>query len=377
MAAAPPPSGDATVTAARIPLRDTLLDLFRTERQFLLFIGLALIVAGAATPYPDIARWVGFLLATYSTIANDSIQTVGTFIASNEHRPWWLLWLFIGGVFLATIAYAWAVADPVGDVSFGRLQTPAYSTTPTSFNFFQVAAPIFLMILTRFRMPVSTTFLILTCFASEVKGVTDVLMKSVAGYGVAFLLGGLVFAVTARLFVRYRDSKPSRWWVPAQWISTAILWSSWVMQDTANLAIYLPRALSFTQYLIFSASFFFGLGVLFYLRGDKIQRVVTEKSSVVDIRAATLVDFVYGFILFGFVQISTIPMSTTWVFIGLLAGRELALIAMRATGRPIGEGLRLVGRDLLYVAIGLLVSIAIAFIANPVFRAMIVGLFGG
>lgn len=368
---------DPLVTSARIPLRDTLIDLFRTERQFMLFIGVALIVAGIVTPMPEIARWVGFLLAAYSTIANDSIQTVGTFIASNEQRPWWVLWLFIGGVFLLTIAYGWAIADPVGDVSYGRLSTPAYSQTPTSFNFFQVAAPIFLLILTRMRMPVSTTFLILSCFATEVKGVTDVLLKSVAGYGVAFLLGALIFAATARLFVRFRDTKSHPLWVPAQWISTAVLWSSWVMQDMANLAIYLPRQLSFVQYLVFSASIFLGLGVLFYLRGDKIQRVVTEKSSVVDIRAATLVDFVYAFILFGFVKVSTIPMSTTWVFIGLLAGRELALILTRASGRPFRDGLRLVGRDLLFATIGLMVSIAIAFVANPVFHDMILGLLGG
>ncbi len=367
---------DSAVTSARIPLRDTLLDLFRTERQFMLFIGVALIVAGVVTPMPEVARWVGFLLAAYSTVANDSIQTVGTFIASNEHRPWWVLWLFIGGVFLGTIAYGWAVAEPLGDVSFGRLSTPAYSQTPTSFNFFQVAAPIFLLILTRMRMPVSTTFLILSCFATEVKGITDVLMKSVAGYGVAFVFGAVMFAATARLFMRFRDTPAHPLWVPAQWISTAVLWSTWIMQDMANLAVYLPRQLSFTEYLVFSASIFLGLGILFYLRGDKIQRVVSEKSSVVDIRAATLVDFVYAFILFGFVKISTIPMSTTWVFIGLLAGRELALILMRASGRPMGEGLRLVGRDLLFATIGLVVSIAIAFIANPVFHDMVLGVLG-
>lgn len=374
--AAPPPS-EPSVTAERIPIRDTLADLYRSERQFLLFIGVALIVAGFVTPMPEVARWVGFLLAAYSTVANDSIQTVGTFIASNEHRPWWVLWLFIGGVFVVTIAWGWAVAEPVGDVSYGRLSTPAYSQTPQSFNFFQVAAPIFLLILTRLRMPVSTTFLILSCFASEVKGVTDVLLKSFAGYGVAFVLGALVFAATARMFVRFRGTRAHPLWVPAQWISTAVLWASWIMQDMANLAIYLPRQLSFAEYLIFTTTIFLGLGILFYLRGDKIQRVVSEKSSVVDIRAATLIDFVYAFILFGFVRISTIPMSTTWVFIGLLAGRELALILMRAGDRPMHEGLQLVGRDVLFATIGLVVSVVIAFLANPVFHDALLAFFNG
>ena len=37
--------------------------------------------------------WVGFLLAAYSVIANDSVQTLGTWIASNSERfKWQHLW---------------------------------------------------------------------------------------------------------------------------------------------------------------------------------------------------------------------------------------------------------------------------------------------
>ena len=32
--------------------------------------------------------WIGFLLAAYSVIANDSIQTLGTWIASNRKVNW-------------------------------------------------------------------------------------------------------------------------------------------------------------------------------------------------------------------------------------------------------------------------------------------------
>ncbi len=37
---------------------------------------------------------VGFTLAAYAIVANDAIQTLGTFLSSNSHRPWWVLWLF-------------------------------------------------------------------------------------------------------------------------------------------------------------------------------------------------------------------------------------------------------------------------------------------
>ena len=32
---------------------------------------------------------IGFLLAAYSVVANDSVQTLGTFIASNSQRFKW------------------------------------------------------------------------------------------------------------------------------------------------------------------------------------------------------------------------------------------------------------------------------------------------
>ena len=61
---------------------------------------------------------VGFVLASYSIVGNDAIQTLGTLLSSNAHRPWWLLWLFAGTVMVAVLTYGWLVH---GDVSHGRL----------------------------------------------------------------------------------------------------------------------------------------------------------------------------------------------------------------------------------------------------------------
>ena len=80
--------------------------------------------------------------------------------------------------------------------------------------------------------------------------------------------------------------------------------------------------LSLDQFLVVSSFIFFGLGLLFYLRGDRIQKIVTEKTDIIDVRAATVVDFIYACLLYYLKVISTIPISTTWVFIGLLGGRE-------------------------------------------------------
>ena len=363
-------SVDPSLSTTAVPKGSALLRLAQTERQFLILIGLAFFAAGAAFPYPDIARWLGFGLAAYSAIANDSIQTVGVFIASNKARPWWLLWLFIGGVFLVTAFYGWSTMD--GDVSYGRLASKGFETAPASFTFLQVAAPIFLLLITRMRMPVSTTFLLLSCFATTPDGIWDVLTKSLWGYVVAFATAIVAWLVVGRLMRRVEETPMHPVWYPLQWLATGTLWATWIMQDAANLAVYLPRQLSATDFGVFVGVILAGLAVLLYLRGDKIQRVVDEKSSVEDIRSATVIDFVYAIILFGFKEVSTIPMSTTWVFIGLLAGRELILSLRGASDRPLRDGLRLAGRDVAYCTAGLVISVVLAYAANPAFRA---GLF--
>ena len=63
---------------------------------------------------------VGFGLAGWSVIANDSIQTLGTFIASKSK---WFKWYTLAGsaslMMIIVITYGWWAYD--GDISFGRL----------------------------------------------------------------------------------------------------------------------------------------------------------------------------------------------------------------------------------------------------------------
>ena len=148
------------------------------------------------TPYPQLGMWVGFIFAAYAAVANDSIQTLGTFIASNQDKKWWVLWIFIGGIFLFTVGYSWLNFG--GDVSHGRLMAKGFEKSPTSFHFLQIAAPVFLLILTRLRMPVSTTFILLTSFAAAPAAVGKVLAKSMSGYVLAFLLGFVIFMIISK-----------------------------------------------------------------------------------------------------------------------------------------------------------------------------------
>jgi hypothetical protein len=343
-------------------------NIVRQERIFLIIIGVSFFIAGVVYGRPDIAMWVGFIYAGYSAIANDSIQTVGTFLASNSHRRWWILWLFIGGIFLITVTYSWVMYD--GDVSYQRLTAKGFQEAPTSFSFLQIAAPLFLLIITRLRMPVSTTFLILSCFSANLNGILEMLGKSLSGYFVAFFVAIVVWLLVSKYITPLFRKEAGRIWIVLQWITSGGLWAVWIMQDIANIAVYLPRQLESGQFIGFASFIFLGLGILFYLRGDRIQQIVTEKSNVTDIRSATIIDFVYAFILYYFKSISVVPMSTTWVFIGLLAGRELAmsLADKNGHGKPIGKSMKLIGKDVSYAGIGLLISIILAVAINPVIK---------
>tara|TARA_B100001093_G_scaffold120423_1_gene113172 strand:- start:20661 stop:21803 length:1143 start_codon:yes stop_codon:yes gene_type:complete len=334
----------------------------KDERSFLSFIIFAFLLSMFVTPYPQIAMWVGFLFAAYAAVANDSIQTLGTFIASNQEKKWWVLWIFIGGIFLFTVGYSWF--NYGGDVSHGRLMAKGFEVAPTEFHFLQIAAPVFLLILTRLRMPVSTTFILLTSFAAAPAAIGKVLAKSMSGYILAFFLGFIVFITIAKLAKKYFVGEAKFGWTIAQWITSGTLWSVWLMQDAANIAVYLPRSMAFSEFLGFALVVFFGLGLLLYYKGGRIQKIVTEKSVITDVRFATIVDFIYCIILFYFKLHSKVPMSTTWVFIGLLAGREVAM-AIRNTGdNSLLTSFRLMMKDFSFAMIGLIISIAIAIGVN-------------
>ena len=93
----------------------------------------------------------------------------------------------------------------------------------------------------------------------------------------------------------------------------------------ANIAVFLPRQLSFIQLLMVLCVTIGLLGYIFYTQGGKIQSVVLDKQGTRYVRSATIINVVYIVVLYIFKELNNLPMSTTWVFVGLLAGRELAI----------------------------------------------------
>ncbi len=299
---------------------------------------------------------IGFLLAAYSVIGNDSVQTLGTFIASNTRVfKWYWLWLAASAVLIFTLFYGWIMYD--GDISQGRLD----KIPPVDIQWYHAAAPAVLVLLTRTGIPVSTTFLVLSAFASTVV-LESMLVKSIVGYGLAAMCAyGLWMLLSRFINEKFNKVKVEHrvHWRVAQWGATGFLWFSWLSHDMANIAVYLPRQLPLELLLGVIAVLVFWLGVIFKTSGGKIQRIILEKTGSRFMRSATIIDLVYACLLLFFKELNNIPMSTTWVFVGLLTGRELAIATVNREEYRFGYVFPLIGKDFLKMMIGLAVSVAI------------------
>ncbi len=299
---------------------------------------------------------IGFLLASYAVIANDSVQTLGTFIASNNRVfKWYWLWLAASLVLSFTLAYGWYTNE--GDISYGRLDRIPL----VEIQWYHAAAPAILVLLTRVGVPVSTTFLVLSVFASTIV-LEKMLMKSIVGYGVAAITAYILWIILSKFInEKFNTVKKGHraYWRTAQWCATGFLWFSWLSHDMANIAVYLPRQLPVELLIGCIFILVFWLAVIFRARGGKIQKIILEKTGSRFMRSATIIDLIYACLLIFFKDLNNIPMSTTWVFVGLLTGRELAIATVHRKEYQLGYVFPLIGKDFLKMMIGLAVSVAL------------------
>ena len=304
--------------------------------------------------------FLGFIFAAYAVIANDSVQTLGTWIASNNERfNWKIMWAAASAVLLWALWYGYYV---YGDISYGRLNRIPYIEV----QWYHAMAPLVLLLLTRVGVPVSTSFLVLSAFASTFV-LEKMLIKSMMGYVVAATAAYAIWYVVSRYLDETKPVKEEHkaYWRAGQWITTGFLWWTWLSHDMANIAVFLPRQLDIPLMVLISIVFVGGLAYMFREGGGKIQKIVLEKHNTRYVRSATIIDLFYWIILFFFKELNDIPMSTTWVFVGMLAGREFAIASFMGKKKT-KSVFPLVGRDFGKMMIGLSASLAIVLMIHYV-----------
>ena len=304
---------------------------------------------------------LGFGLAAWSVTANDSIQCLGTFIASKQKWfKWYTLAASASFAMIVTVSYGWWMYD--GDISYGRLTQIPYQ----EIQWYHAVAPGILLLLTRIGIPVSTTFLVLSAFASTVV-LEKMLLKSVVGYAVAAVAAYVCWIGISKFINEKFDEITTNWkitfWRNAVWVTTAFLWATWLMHDVANIAVYLPRKLDISLLVIVLIYFTILLFYIFYIHGGPIQKVVLDKTGTRYARSATIINIIYAVVLYYFKELNNLPMSTTWVFVGLLCGRELAISTMNKDYK-LKYVFPLIGKDFIKMVFGLSVSIGIVLVIH-------------
>ncbi|MEQ8179767.1 MAG: hypothetical protein RIC52_05895 [Amphiplicatus sp.] len=315
---------------------------------------------------------IGFALAAYAVVGNDALQTLGTFINSNQKLPWWALFAFAATVLVVVFAFGYMQFD--GDPSWGRLSNvkkyPVFEV-----EWYHVVPALALLLLTRLGIPVSTSFMILSIFAT-IEGMTSMVSKSLYAYMVSCGVGIVLYAALAPTIERYFMKTPGNaqkpFWIMLQWLTTAYLWGVWLIQDFANIFVFLPRNLTLMQAVAAVSVILVLLLVTFATGGGPVQRILKTKTSVTDIRSATIIDFTYASLLAYFAYISKTPMSTTWAFLGFIAGRELAIATIDKIRSP-GATFRIVGMDAFKAFVGLVISVGLAVGLPRLAKAMAEG----
>ena len=258
-------------------------------------------------------------------------------------------------VMIIAITWGWYSYD--GDISYGRLTRIPFQ----EIQWYHAIAPAILLLLTRIGIPVSTTFLVLSAFASTVV-LEKMLVKSIVGYGIAATVAYFCWIGVSKFINEKLDEvKGDTWisfWRNSVWVSSGWLWWVWLSHDVANIAVYLPRQLDLSLLLIVLTYFTALIFYIFYIRGGSIHQVVLEKTGTRYARSATIINVIYAAVLFYFKELNDLPMSTTWVFVGLLCGRELAISTMNKDYK-FKYVFPLIGKDFVKMIFGLSVSVAI------------------
>ena len=178
---------------------------------------------------------VGFLFAGYAVTPNDSVQT---WYMDSHQIMRDLVGKLCGERRLSSLIiwYGWYMNG--GDISYGRLNKIPFQ----EIQWYHAMAPALLLLLTRIGVPVSTSFLVLSAFASTFV-LEKMLVKSMMGYAVAAVAAYAIWIVVSKILDEAKPVKEEhkKYWRIGQWVTTGFSWFTWLSHDMANIALFLPR----------------------------------------------------------------------------------------------------------------------------------------
>jgi hypothetical protein len=284
---------------------------------------LLLALGGILFARGNLINWVATIIVAFAIIGNDSPQLIGTYLASKENEKWYKTFFFVGSIFFIALCWAWYFQG--GELHFKILNNIPYR----EINSFYLAAPAVLLLLTHFGIPTSSTFLILSIF---MKGgdVFAMLTKTVTSYFFSCVFSGYAHYIALRKYGKYLlspfEKQKERMWNALQTLSTVALVANWLFFSMSNVVAFLPRKFSGYDFVFFLIMLLSILGLILSNKNNRMQRIVSSKKNAGNVRINTIINVVFALILFFFKTVNNISIATTFVFLGVLAGKDIALL---------------------------------------------------
>jgi hypothetical protein len=310
-------------------------------------------------------NWIAMIIASFAIVGNDSPQLIGTYLATRRNEKWYETFAFVAIIFVVILTLCWFVYNQ--EVHFSILN----NVTQRKINKYYLIAPLILLFLTHNGIPTSSTFLMLSVFLDK-NNIIYMLTKTAASYFVSFAASAYIFSMILKKYRKYllnttsTEDKYLYIWNYLQIISTVLLVINWLCFSISNITVFLPRKLNPHDFLLFMFILLYTLASVLSNKSNKMQEILSSKKNANNLKINVLINLLFSTILFVFKVISNISIATTFVFLGILAGKEVAIAFSESDifGKTYKKTILTVLRDINKCILGVCVSLAFVIFIN-------------
>ncbi len=302
-------------------------------------------------------NWFMIAVSSYTVIGNNYIQTIGSFIVNNKKRSK-INWIFLSFSFIITTLISWFIYE--GEVDYSLLKNIEYQK---DLDIVIILIPLLLNIFTKYGIPVSATFLIIPLFSTS-NTIHIMITKTITSYFLAFIVSFFIWSFIYKNFInkiKNTSEDLNRLWNIAEYITTALVWMAWNILSICVFVVFVDRQFNIYELIIFNMIIIFILYLLINNSGGKIEKIIKEKRDSNNKKTVTIFNLIFAIILLYLQFFSNVPLTTTWVFLGLLAGKELAMTyvesSLFASGRNMKASIAKIIVDLNKAIVGIVFSL--------------------
>jgi hypothetical protein len=161
--------------------------------------------------------------------------------------------------------------------------------------------------------------------------ILNMLFKTSASYLISCAISGHICYKLLKRYKKYilhdnGDDEYLKIWELMQVFSTALLVVAWLFFSVSNITVFLPRKLEQQDFLMFLCVIIFTIASVLGNKNNKMQEIISKKNNANNLKMNVIINILFTMVLFLFKVINNVSIATTFVFLGILAGKDLAII---------------------------------------------------